>query len=104
MWNAWWNNCIKAIDGICQWMLSGHWIYPAAVLLPVLVLVLLVIRGLRRVDKETVNAARTLGMTRRAILRHVMLPQARGRILIGLLLAVAIGAAEYIAMLHYGVL
>lgn len=104
MWNTLWNNCIKVVMMIRIYISSGRLILPAAVAVPAVVLLIFVIRGLHRVDRETVNAARTLGMTRRAILWNVQLPQARRQILAGVLLAVAIGAAEYVFMLHYGVL
>lgn len=85
-------------------MTPGTGVLAAAAVIPVVVLVLFVVRGIRHVDRETVQAAQTLGMSRRAILHHVILPQARKRILIGVLLAVVIAAVEAAALLYYGLL
>lgn len=50
------------------------------------ILILLAAAALRRVDPETVLAARTLGMRRAQIRRHVILPQARSGIAAGVVL------------------
>lgn len=53
------------------------------------ILILLAARALRRVDRETVLAAQTLGMSKAQIRRHVILPQARFGITAGMVLCAA---------------
>lgn len=50
------------------------------------ILLLLACAAIRRVDAETILAARTLGMQDKVILRHVILPQARPLLVPGVIL------------------
>lgn len=55
--------------------------------------------------KELVSAARTLGMSRRAILVNIIWPQIRGKILAGIVIAAALAAGivagAYVAVRYY---
>lgn len=95
---------LRPISGIA-WIPLGLFIFGVGDVLPVFIMVyvaffpllLNTIAGVRHVDGKLVNAARTMGVGRRAMLRHVIVPAALPTVMVGFRLAFAGAWAAIIA-------
>ena len=95
---------LRPISGIA-WIPLGLFIFGVGDVLPVFIMVyvaffpllLNTIAGVRSVDGKLVNAARTMGVGRRAMLRHVIVPAALPTVMVGFRLAFAGSWAAIIA-------
>ena len=95
---------LRPISGIA-WIPLGLFIFGIGNTLPVFIMVyvaffpllLNTISGVRNVDRRLVQAARTMGVGRGAMLRHVVVPAALPTIMVGLRLAFAGAWAAIIA-------
>ena len=95
---------LRPISGIA-WIPLGLFIFGVGDVLPVFIMVyvaffpllLNTIAGVRGVDPRLVNAANTMGVTKRALMRHVVIPAALPTIMVGFRLAFAGAWAAVIA-------
>lgn len=95
---------LRPISGIA-WIPLGLFIFGVGNTLPVFIMVyvaffpllLNTIAGVRNVDRKLVNAARTMGVSRPAMLRHVIVPSALPTVMVGLRLAFAGAWAAIVA-------
>lgn len=95
---------LRPISGIA-WIPLGVFIFGVGNELPVFImlyvalfpLLLNTIAGVRNVDRKLVNAARTMGVSRGAMLRHVIMPAALPTVIVGFRLAFAGAWAAVIA-------
>ncbi|MGQ0546570.1 MAG: ABC transporter permease [Betaproteobacteria bacterium] len=95
---------LRPISGIA-WIPLGLFIFGVGTALPVFImlyvaffpLLLNTIAGVRNVDRKLVNAARTMGVSRAAMLRHVIVPAALPTVMVGFRLAFAGAWAATIA-------
>lgn len=95
---------LRPISGIA-WIPLGLFIFGVGDVLPVFIMVyvaffpllLNTIAGVRNVDRKLVNAARTMGVGRKAMLRHVIVPAALPTVMVGFRLAFAGAWAAIIA-------
>lgn len=95
---------LRPISGIA-WIPLGLFIFGVGNALPIFIMfygaffsvVLNTVAGVRATDRRLIDAARTMGVSRAAIVRHVIVPAALPNILIGLRLAVASGWTAVVA-------
>lgn len=95
---------LRPISGIA-WIPLALFIFGVGNTLPVFIMVyvaffpllLNTIAGVRQVDRKLINAARTMGIGRPAMLRHVIMPAALPMVMVGLRLAFAGAWAAIIA-------
>lgn len=95
---------LRPISGIA-WIPLGLFIFGIGDTLPVFIMVyvaffpllLNTIAGVRQVDRKLVAAARTMGVGRAAMLRHVIVPAALPTVMVGLRLAFAGAWAAIVA-------
>lgn len=95
---------LRPISGIA-WLPLGLFIFGIGDTLPVFIMVyvaffpilLNTIAGVRGVDRKLVAAARTMGIGRRALLLHVLVPAALPTVMVGIRLAFAASWAAIVA-------
>ena len=95
---------LRPISGIA-WIPLGLFIFGVGDTLPVFIMVyvaffpilLNTIAGVRQVDRKLVAAARTMGINRNAMLRHVIVPAALPTVMVGFRLAFAGAWAAIVA-------
>ena len=95
---------LRPISGIA-WIPLGLFIFGVGNTLPVFIMVyvaffpilLNTIAGVRHVDRKLVAAARTMGISRAAMLRHVIVPSALPTVMVGFRLAFAGAWAAVVA-------
>ena len=95
---------LRPISGIA-WIPLGLFIFGIGDTLPVFIMVyvaffpllLNTLAGVRQVDRKLVDAARTMGIHRSAMLRHVIVPAALPMVMVGLRLAFAGAWAAIVA-------
>lgn len=95
---------LRPISGIA-WIPLALFIFGVGNTLPVFIMVyvaffpllLNTIAGVKGVDRKLLNAARTMGISRRATLRHVVVPAALPTVMVGLRLAFAGAWAAVVA-------
>lgn len=95
---------LRPISGIA-WIPLGLFIFGIGDTLPVFIMVyvaffpllLNTVAGVRQIDKKLVAAARTMGIHRSALLRHVIVPAALPQVMVGLRLAFAGAWAAIVA-------
>ena len=95
---------LRPISGIA-WIPLGLFIFGIGGTLPVFIMVYVAffplllnsVAGVRQVDKKLVAAARTMGIHRVALLRHVIVPAALPTVMVGLRLAFAGAWAAIVA-------
>ena len=95
---------LRPISGIA-WIPLGLFIFGIGDTLPVFIMVyvaffpllLNTVSGVRQVDRKLIAAARTMGVGRRAMLRHVIVPAALPTVMVGLRLAFAGAWAAIVA-------
>jgi ABC-type nitrate/sulfonate/bicarbonate transport system permease component len=95
---------LRPISGIA-WIPLGLFIFGVGDVLPVFIMVyvaffpllLNTIAGVRNVDRKLVNAARTMGVSRRSMLQRVIVPAALPTVMVGFRLAFAGAWAAIIA-------
>ena len=95
---------LRPISGIA-WIPLALFIFGVGNTLPVFIMVYVAIfpmllntvAGVRGVDKRLLDAARTMGISRRATLRHVVVPAALPTVMVGLRLAFAGAWAAVVA-------
>lgn len=95
---------LRPISGIA-WIPLGLFIFGVGDTLPVFIMVyvaffpilLNTISGVRQVDRRLVSAARTMGIGRSAMLRHVIVPAALPTVMVGFRLAFASAWAAIVA-------
>ncbi len=95
---------LRPISGIA-WIPLGLFIFGIGDTLPVFIMVyvaffplmLNTVAGVRQVDRKLVAAARTMGVSRPAMLRHVIVPAALPTVMVGLRLAFAGAWAAIVA-------
>lgn len=95
---------LRPISGIA-WIPLGLFIFGIGDTLPVFIMVyvaffpllLNTVAGVRQVDRKLVAAARTMGIHRGALLRHVIVPAALPQVMVGLRLAFAGAWAAIVA-------
>ncbi|WP_077002350.1 ABC transporter permease [Variovorax sp. KK3] len=95
---------LRPISGIA-WLPLALFIFGIGNTLPVFIMVyvgffpilLNTIAGVRQVDRKLISAAQTMGVSRRAMLRHVLVPGALPVIMVGIRLAFAASWAAIVA-------
>lgn len=95
---------LRPISGIA-WLPLGLFIFGVGDILPVFIMVyvgffpilLNTVAGVRQVDPKLLAAASTMGISRRAVLRHVLIPAALPTVMVGIRLAFAASWAAIVA-------
>lgn len=95
---------LRPISGIA-WLPLALFIFGVGNTLPVFIMVyvgffpilLNTVAGVRQVDPKLVAAARTMGVSRQALLRHVLIPSALPTVMVGIRLAFAASWAAIVA-------
>jgi len=95
---------LRPISGIA-WLPLALFIFGIGNTLPVFIMVyvaffpilLNTVAGVRQVDRKLISAAQTMGVSRRAMLRHVLVPGALPVVMVGIRLAFAASWAAIVA-------